>query len=261
MDFAKHLEQGLQGEKLKNSIPLILQKQKLKASEAHQLLHELVTMIWEHPEGGMVDSQEEVDLFQDAIGGLSQTQENQSLSQTQENQSLSQTKATHSQSQPNPSSDSQTNKTTPTQICRFYKGGNCKFGKKKCRYAHPEFCQKFTKHGTQKHSSQGCDGKCGLLHPNACKESLRTKVCSRENCRFYHIKGTKSKKQQEKPKEEENPLKDNNASAFLEMQKSMAKAIEDLQKQVENMMIMVRPQVQWMGPSQKPGHHGPCNNC
>jgi hypothetical protein len=30
-----------------------------------------------------------------------------------------------------------------------------------------------------------------LFHPNAGRDSLKTKSCSKKDCRFYHLKGTK----------------------------------------------------------------------
>ena len=38
------------------------------------------------------------------------------------------------------------------RICRFYKNGNCKHGLrgKDCKFSHPNMCQKFTQHGTNK---------------------------------------------------------------------------------------------------------------
>ena len=69
-----------------------------------------------------------------------------------------------------------------------------KFGKKfgkKCRNEHPEICKTFSTNGLTRHNTNGCDSKCGLFHPNACRGSLKEKICEREECRFYHIKGTK----------------------------------------------------------------------
>jgi hypothetical protein len=78
-----------------------------------------------------------------------------------------------------------------SKVCKFYRNGDCKFGAK-CRQEHPKFCKKFTKHGLLRHNQNGCDSKCGKLHPNACRTSLRTRECDRESCRFYHIRGTKN---------------------------------------------------------------------
>jgi hypothetical protein len=73
-------------------------------------------------------------------------------------------------------------------------------------------------------------------------------------------KETKKDKESKESKKEEKPQSENNQSVFLEMQKSMAQAIENLNKQMENIMIMVRPQTQWMGPSQRT-NHVTCNSC
>ena len=75
-------------------------------------------------------------------------------------------------------------------VCHFYKNGHCRFGVD-CRKDHPKFWQKFIYNGLAKQNSKGCDGKCGKLHPNACRDSLKNRECSREKCKFYHLKGTK----------------------------------------------------------------------
>ena len=31
-----------------------------------------------------------------------------------------------------------------------------------------------------------------FFHPNECKDSLKSKTCERDECRFYHLKGTKN---------------------------------------------------------------------
>ena len=74
-------------------------------------------------------------------------------------------------------------------VCQFYKNGHCRFGKD-CRKDHPKFCQKFIHNGHQKFGNKGCDGKCEKLHPNACRDSLKKRECSRDKCKFFHIKGT-----------------------------------------------------------------------
>ena len=76
-------------------------------------------------------------------------------------------------------------------VCHFYKNGHCRFGVD-CRKDHPKFWQKFIYNGLAKQNRKGCDGKCGKLHPNACRDSLKNRECSREKCKFYHLKGTKN---------------------------------------------------------------------
>ena len=74
-------------------------------------------------------------------------------------------------------------------VCKFYRNGRCKFGKE-CRKPHPNFCTTFIRNGPKSQNQKGCDGKCAKLHPNVCRQSLKTKECGREDCRFYHLKGT-----------------------------------------------------------------------
>ena len=87
------------------------------------------------------------------------------------------------------------------QICRYYAKGDCKFGRKGegCPNSHPKPCRKLMKHGTQK--SRGCTKgkKCSDWHPNMCLSSLRKGECYDDKCKFRHVKGTKRKKVEKSP--------------------------------------------------------------
>jgi hypothetical protein len=245
-----HLINTFPDEELKNSILQISQGKTLKKAEANKLLKSLMAAMVSED----LEEDEENETFQDTQDTLSQNTETQS-----QNSQVSSNQNQQSQSQ---SSEGQNKNSSSTQVCRFYKQGNCKFGKD-CRNDHPKFCKKFTKHGILKYSSQGCDGKCGKLHPSACRDSLRTKECLREKCRFYHIKGTNVnvKKSNEKPQKEEKPQAEIKPADFLEMQKLMLETIERMINQkLENFRPMASPQTQCMGQSQRPSH-GKCTNC
>ena len=79
-----------------------------------------------------------------------------------------------------------------SQTCKYYLRGVCKHGKKgtKCTFAHPAYCFKYT---NKADLPGGCKkGKeCQYAHPRLCWSYKKDKICSRNNCRFYHIKGTK----------------------------------------------------------------------
>ena len=62
---------------------------------------------------------------------------------------------------------------------------------KNARMNTQRFAKKFKLNGLERHNSNGCNAKCGLLHPNTCRSSLREKKRDWDNCRFYHLKGTK----------------------------------------------------------------------
>ena len=248
------LEKEFQNEELKTSVRQMSQGKKLKKDDANLLLQCLFAAII--PEGHEEEEDDSDAIFQDSQEVISPIPESQS-----------------SQSQMGQTRDSQNSQAPANQMCKFYKKGKCRYGKE-CRNEHPKFCKKFIKHGSLKFSPQGCDRKCGKPHPDACRDSLRTKECNRENCRFYHIRGTNARKSREPAKEtkeksavkgakeatlareekkEGKPEPEMKQAVFLEMEKSMMQKMEQmLHQQMESFMNMVRPQPQWMGLSQRP---------
>ena len=76
-------------------------------------------------------------------------------------------------------------------VCKFYANGKCRFSTE-CRSSHPKICPKYRQNGEITKDPKGCDGKCGDFHPNGCRQSLKTKTCTYKDCRFFHIKGTKT---------------------------------------------------------------------
>ena len=94
--------------------------------------------------------------------------------------------------------------TKKKDVCRFYTNGKCRRGQE-CRFQHPAICKKFRTSGSKSSNSNGCDGKCEAFHPNACRNSLRNKTCSFQDCRFYHLKGTKFVIKNNNPWSDSNP--------------------------------------------------------
>jgi hypothetical protein len=75
------------------------------------------------------------------------------------------------------------------KICRFYLNGKCKYSGE-CRFEHPKICPKFRQDGDCE--VKGCGGGCDFIHPNVCHSSLRDKTCTYRECKFFHLKGTKT---------------------------------------------------------------------
>jgi len=247
------LEKHVQNEELKTSVSQMAQGKKLKKDNANMLLQCLFAAII--PEGQEEEEDDSDAIFQDSQEVIIPNTDSQSH-----------------QSQSGQTGDRQNSQTPTNQMCKFYKKGKCRYGKE-CRNDHPKFCKKFIKHGSQKFTPQGCDKKCGKPHPDACRDSLRTKECNRENLRFYHIKGTnartprdpakensvakgaketKEATQAKEEKKEEKTEPGMKSQVFLEMEKSMMQKMEKMLNQhMESFMNMVRPQPQWMGLSQR----------
>ena len=106
-------------------------------------------------------------------------------------------------------------------VCKFFLQKKCKFGRQgdKCKFSHPPLCKKLLKHG---HSENGCNqGKhCQEgIHPKMCRHSLKNKECPYENCRFYHVSGTKYAKVRNNDSIDHTVLSEKNGrSHFLEPQ-------------------------------------------
>ena len=81
----------------------------------------------------------------------------------------------------------------PRRICKFYIRGKCKFGSTgtrggTCRFEHPEPCKPFSQHGA---TSRGCQNdRCPLWHPPLCRRSTNYRKCFRQDCHFWHLRGT-----------------------------------------------------------------------
>jgi hypothetical protein len=88
-----------------------------------------------------------------------------------------------------------------TDVCSKYKAGKCLHGirgnkvveGKTCDQQHPKRCFKFCGFG-DKHKS-GCKkgDRCEYYHPVLCKFSVKTRICTKRDCTFVHLKGTKRK--------------------------------------------------------------------
>ena len=94
----------------------------------------------------------------------------------------------------NTSANQKVKKVDPEKVCRFFAQNKCKFAIV-CRNEHPKICNKFKKFGLKKFNKSGCDKDCEYYHPKACYESMKSKTCSRKDCYFYHLQGTKKEDQ------------------------------------------------------------------
>ena len=191
---------------LKKNIIQVMDGVKLKVADANLLLKRLIQaiVVGEDGDGRIFEETDDEDGKNTQSGPTTQSQsqtQNLSAHQTQEEDKNGDEQA-DSEGTIHPSTQEKGTKFNMENVCRFYRNGNCKF-KKDCRKEHPKFCQRFTKHGLKSHNVSGCDSQCGLLHPNACRDSLRSRECSRDQCNFYHIKGTKFLCGGKREKEEE----------------------------------------------------------
>ena len=86
-------------------------------------------------------------------------------------------------------------------ICKFYRQGRCKHGISgnkdgPCNFRHPKPCNKFLANGTNQRRGCTKGNQCTGFHPQMCHRSLKERICSRRDCKFMHIKGTKRHEEQ-----------------------------------------------------------------
>ena len=196
------LETNLNAEEDKKSFARIMKGNKLQYKEANAFLDTLLRALT--IEDGMEDIPFVVtkisdDGFQDesfrqALAGSSGTQtpplDNSNSKDIDPNQDTS-AAATATMKADKLNNLSPDGKKNDKPLCKFYVKGKCPHNND-CRFSHPRICNKFRSFGLKIHNDKGCDNqKCQFLHPNACRDSLKTKSCHRDDCRFYHLKGTK----------------------------------------------------------------------
>lgn len=84
------------------------------------------------------------------------------------------------------------------EICPLYRLGTCPHGLRgkklidgePCQYRHPPRCHYFTgKYGTP----GGCrlKDRCHFFHPPLCENSVKLKICLKNDCKDFHLPGTK----------------------------------------------------------------------
>ena len=172
----------------KESVRRFMRGNKLAYGEANHLIRSLLhsLIIQDGKEGEEIEIKEAASQnpFPDDEDSIFQTQgdnptANQGTGDTQPRQSGS---GLVTGTQQNGSSqDPAMVKPNFRNVCKYYRNGDCKY-KDECRKEHPRFCNTFVKNGLLTYNTEGCDGKCGRLHPNACRSSLRTKECDRIRC-------------------------------------------------------------------------------
>ncbi len=93
----------------------VSQGKTLKKAEANKLLKSLIAAMVSED----LEKDEENEMFQNTQDTLSQTTDTQSQN----------SQVSSNQNQQSQSSEGQNKNSSTTQVCRFYKQGNCKFGK------------------------------------------------------------------------------------------------------------------------------------
>ena len=182
----KFLEENDSNEDDKKSLAKLAKGKKLPYKEANSLLISILKAI-------VIEDGEEDVAYNESPPNNQENNDNLlDESNTEPSPGPSETqKPTQNENRPN--SIKKKNGKEKPNICHFYKNGKCKHGKEgqDCRFEHPEICKKFQNNGLKRYNKKGCETNCTEFHPNACRDSLTHKACPRNDCRFYHLKGTK----------------------------------------------------------------------
>ena len=134
-----------------------------------------------------------------------------------------------------------------SKVCRFYQQGNCKFAKG-CLNEHPKFCQKFKNFGLKKFNTKGCDESCDKYHPRGCFESMKSKTCHRNECKFFHVSGTKKVEDEIKPVQQQTQSGYFNAkekTAEVKLNQVFQKAKEPWENAIEKMALQMEKLMAW----------------
>ena len=67
-----------------------------------------------------------------------------------------------------------------------------------CTQAHPKRCIRYCRFGLSKRGGCTRGAECRYYHPVLCRNALVNKRCTRENCTFTHLKGTRRHQEDEK---------------------------------------------------------------
>ena len=70
------------------------------------------------------------------------------------------------------------------QICRLYESGRCR-RREDCKFKHPPRCKFMISTGRCRKGAA-----CNFQHPKMCYGSVKDKLCTKEDCQFFHIRGT-----------------------------------------------------------------------
>jgi len=108
-----------------------------------------------------------------------------------------------------------------TNICSKYKAGKCLHGirgnkvveGKTCDQQHPKRCFKFCSFGDKHRSGCKKGDRCEYYHPVLCKFSVKTRICTKKDCTFVHLKGTNRKEPNQPRKIEENEVSSKHSSS------------------------------------------------
>ena len=85
---------------------------------------------------------------------------------------------------------------TQAKVCRYYKKGSCKFGRRGvgCNFKHPQICVKFQRNGE---NINGCKkgNKCDRFHRHTCKYTIDGKHCGDEKCKRLHVRNSEGRRE------------------------------------------------------------------
>ena len=110
-----------------------------------------------------------------------------------------------------------------------------------CPFIHRKVCRAYQLYGSDKR--KGCTKKenCDYWHPPLCYNSVNTRECLNEKCRFWHLKGTVRSRETEnnasQPEAPHNPQTTNQSDFLGQLKAQMSLELHNMMRQQQQQMM------------------------
>ena len=131
-----------------------------------------------------------------------------------------------------------------SETCPEYKKGKCPHGMrgtkvldgKRCTFTHPKRCTKYCRYGSQ--GKNGCKKgiECKFDHPTLCRNSVKKRLCTNQQCTYVHLAGTARKEGMSKKKIMQSRGKHNDGNKRSRNQKSAKKTDQSTKSQGDSFL-------------------------
>ena len=128
--------------------------------------------------------------------------------------------------------------------CPEYRKGKCPHGMrgtkvldgKRCTFTHPKRCTKYCRNGSR--GKNGCKkgAECNFDHPTLCRNSVKKRLCTNQQCTYVHLAGTARKEGISKKKTMHPHGKENNGNKRSRYQTSARRTDQSTKPQGDSFL-------------------------